>query len=79
MYKIISVTDLDDFQYRLSCGVELVEATQTAMAEGSTERNYSDAIFGVVLYLRSLSDELRKMVDDACSQKDEKLKEGAEA
>ena len=44
--------DLESALFELKCATGVVDAIQTAMAEGScSEKSYTDALFGAVMYL----------------------------
>lgn len=62
--------DLDDLRFRMKCGSDLVQAVHEAMQSGdSTAESYLDALFGAHLYLGTLIDEMRDIVDALMEEK----------
>lgn len=67
-----TLMDLEDAAYRLLCGTEMLLAIHTAMAEGPfTADSYTDAIYGVFLYLQDSCKEIRDGVYSAFKGKRE--------
>lgn len=63
------LVDLDIERYRLQCGVKLLDAVHSAMAEGSSApENYADALFAALNYLQGISEGISSSVD-ACLEK----------
>lgn len=57
---------LDDLSYRLTCGVALVRAVLALLENGDDRPGDCDfALFGAVLYLRGIDQELWTMVESA--------------
>jgi len=62
--KEYSIGDVDDIQFRLSCGIDAVCSIHEAMENGSfTAEGHLDALYGAYDYLRMLNDMLRETVD----------------
>lgn len=58
------VADMDDLQYRLTCGAEMVWAVHECINIGScAPESYNDALYGAYRYLRGLCDEMREAID----------------
>ncbi len=56
--------DVDEIQFRLSCGITMLGAIHTAMEEGSfAADSYLDAICCVYDYLSDVSKELRQGIN----------------
>lgn len=61
-----NLMDLEDAAYRLSCGVEILFAIHTAMAEGPFEAgSYTGALYGAYNWLRRDCDEIKGRVEAA--------------
>lgn len=57
--EILSPGGLDDYQFRLRCGVAMVEVLADAMyANGYSASHYKEAANGIAAYLTQLCDEL---------------------
>ena len=55
--------DLDDLQYRMHCGVDILYAVHECMESGtSNAKDYTDALFGACLYMESISKEIESLV-----------------
>lgn len=53
--------DLESALFELKCATGVVDAIQTAMAEGScSEKSYTDALFGAVMYLGTVYRQFEK-------------------
>lgn len=62
--------DVDDIQFRLSCGIWALNAVHTAMEFGPYPADtYTDAIFGIYDYLSDINAELRDGID-SCTRKE---------
>lgn len=58
------LAEIDDVQFRLSCGIDTMRSIHTAMTEGPFRAGgYGNAIFGATEYLRVLNEELRECID----------------
>ena len=58
------VSDLEDFQYRLSCAVDAVDAIHDCMVNGPQAADaYVNALNATILMLKNLTAELAGMVD----------------
>ena len=58
------VSDLEEFQFRLSCGVDMVGTTHEAMENGTLEpESHMGALFGCYDYLRKLNSELETAIE----------------
>lgn len=59
MKQITKLTDLDDYQYRLRCGIALLDPIAFALEKGGLDGGaYADALVAAYNYLTALSDEL---------------------
>lgn len=59
MKQITKLTDLDDYQYRLRCGIALLDPISFALEKGGLDGGaYADAVVAAYNYLTVLSDEL---------------------
>jgi len=55
--------DLESALFELKCATGVVDAIQTAMAEGScNEKTYTDALFGAVMYLGTVYRQFEKQI-----------------
>ena len=59
--------DLEDLQYRLSCGIALVDAVRVSIDEGGNVdiEGWGRATYAATLYLNSISIELKEMIAKA--------------
>lgn len=58
------LNDVDDIQFRLSCGIGALLAVHTAMESGPSDPKCSfDALFGVYDYLGMLNNQLHECID----------------
>lgn len=59
------LADLDDLHFRMECGRGLLDAVHECMT-GRTDggKDYHDALFGAILFVDSLTKELRTIVDE---------------
>lgn len=56
--------DLDEFQYRLSCGSKLLLSVHDCGVYGEQDKEcFLDALFGACMYIESLSKELAQIVE----------------
>ena len=63
--------DLEDLQYRIECGAEIVSAIHTCMEDGpNTADCYLDALFCASCYLYALSQELKTILHQAIEHND---------
>lgn len=63
------VADLDDIQFRMSCGIDAVCAIHEAMETGDfTAESHLDALYGAYDHLHMLNDRLRQIVDGMCAE-----------
>ena len=59
------LADLDEFQYRLNCGLKLLLSVHDCGVHGEQdEESFLDALFGACMYIGSLSKELEQIVDN---------------
>lgn len=62
----VALCEIDEIQFRLSCGVAALGAVHTAMVEGPFgSGGYGDALFCVYDYLTNVNQELQTAVDIA--------------
>lgn len=67
--RSLDIANLDDLSYRLTCGVALADAVQELIGSGGDRaEEYASALFGAVLYLRGIDQELRAFVEAAAAQ-----------
>ena len=67
--KEYSIQDVDDIQFRMSCGIGAVFAIHEAMGSGTlTAETHLDALYGAYDYLHILNDQLRQIVDEMCAK-----------
>ena len=57
-----TLSEVDEIQFRLSCGIAALNAIHLAMTEGSLEVG-PDALYGVYDYLAGVNKELRREID----------------
>lgn len=63
------LSDMDDLQFRVECGVDIVSALHECIEHGDFQpRNYANALYGAYVYLNSLSEEMRSRIDAAYSE-----------
>ena len=68
--KKYPMCDLDDIQFRMECGVGILEALHECVEHGELEaQSYADALFGAYDYLSGLTREMRTAVDDLFSER----------
>lgn len=61
---------LDDLHYRLTCGIDMLDAVRAGIESNTYSAEFTDnALYGAVLYLLSLRDELGQMVERAMKDK----------
>lgn len=57
--KNVNTANLDELAFELRCSVDMLQAVQTAMADGPcTADSYTDALFGTILCFRHLTEKL---------------------
>ena len=58
------LSDMDDLQFRVKCGVNMISALHECNEHGDFQpRSYADALYGAWDYLDSLSREMRSHID----------------
>lgn len=63
---MISYTDVDGVEFRLSIGINNLFAVHTAMVEGSfSAEHFTDALFCAAEYLEQVRDTLKGLIDAA--------------
>lgn len=68
--RAISVTTLDDFHFRLKCGIDMLDVVRAGIKSDIYSGEIIDnALYGVVLYLMGMRDELGQMVEQAVKGK----------
>ena len=64
-----AINDIEDLNFRLSCGVGMLSAVHEAMVYGTLDAGeWKDALFGIYEYLSSVQEEIQKAVDDCYEQ-----------
>lgn len=64
MNQVLSAADLDDYQYRLRCGIALLDPIAFALEKGGMDGcAYADAVTAACRYLTELSDELYRLIN----------------
>lgn len=55
--KDVNAANLDELVFELHCATDMLQAVQTAMADGSNAADcYTDALFGACLQFRHLTE-----------------------
>lgn len=63
------LSDMDDLQFRVECGVNMISALHECIEHGDFQpRNYANALYGAWDYLDSLSREMRNRIDAVYSE-----------
>ena len=64
-----AINDIEDLNFRFSCGVGMLSAVHEAMAYGTLEAGeWKDTLFGIYEYLSDIQEEIQKAVDDCYEQ-----------
>ena len=62
--RSVDTVTLDDFHYRLTCGIDMLDAVRAGIKDNTYSEEVADnALYGAVLYPVSLRDELGQMVE----------------
>lgn len=57
--KNVNAANLDELVFELRCSVDMLQAVQTAMADGPNPADcYTDALFGVILCFQNLTEKI---------------------
>lgn len=64
-----AINDIEDLNFRFSCGVGMLSAVHEAMAYGTLDAGeWKDTLFGIYEYLSFVQEEIQKAVDDCYEQ-----------